>query len=55
MLQRLGVVVCGLAEQVRLGLVDELGVEVVGQLGEGAEDGLGLLDMDPALGQRGRG
>ena len=39
----------------RSALLDHVGVEVVGQLGQGAEDGLGLLDVDPAGGQGGAG
>jgi hypothetical protein len=54
-LEGLGVVVGGLLEQVPLGLVDQVGVEVGGEVGQGAEDGLGLLHVDPALGQRGPG
>ena len=54
-LQRLGVVVGGELEQVPFGLVDDFGVEVVGELGQGSEDGLGLLDVDPAVGERGTG
>ena len=55
LLEGFGVVVVGECEQVLLGLVDDVGVEVVGELGQGAEDGLGLLDVDPALGERGPG
>ena len=54
-LQGLGVEVFGLLEQVPLGVGDKVRVEVAGELGQGAEDGLGLLDVDPALGQRLRG
>ena len=54
-LEGFGVVVGGECEQVLLGLEGDVGVEVVGELGQGAEDGLGLLDVDPALGERGPG
>ena len=50
---------CGLVDQVRLGLGDQLGVEVVGELVEGAEDDLGLVDPEagrpPARPGSGRG
>ena len=48
-LQCLGVMDFGQLEQVSLGLVDEVGVESGGEVGDGFEDGLGLLDVDPAL------
>ncbi len=54
-LQRLGVEVLGLFEQVLLCLRDEVGVEVLGQLGQGVQDDRGLFDVDPALGERGTG
>jgi hypothetical protein len=53
--QRLGVVAGGEVEQMRLGPLVELAVEVVGELGERTEDHRGLLDLDPAVGQRGPG
>jgi hypothetical protein len=52
-LQGLGVERGRLLDQVRLRLGDESRVEVVGELVDGAGDDLGLLDMHPALGQRG--
>ena len=54
-LEGFGVVVGGECEQVLLGLDGDPGVEVVGELGQRAEDRLGLLDVDPALGERGPG
>ena len=55
LLEGFGVVVGGELEQVLLGLEGDVGVEVVGELGQGAEDDLGLLDVDPPLGERGTG
>ena len=50
--KRPGVEVLGLGEQVRLGVLDQVGVEVGGEVVEGAEDDLGLLDVHPPLGER---
>jgi hypothetical protein len=46
-LQRAGVEVLGLGEQVLLGVLDQVGVEVGGEVVEGPEDDLGLLDVHP--------
>ena len=54
-LERLGVEVSGEVEQVLLSLRHQLGVEVLGEGGESAEDRVGLLDVDPSVGQRGPG
>ncbi len=54
-LEGLGVDVVGEVEQVCVGPGEEVGVEVVGQGGESAEDGLGLLEVDPSCGERGPG
>ncbi len=54
-LERLGVEVSGLFEEVAFGLLDHLRVEVGGQVGQGVEDGFGLLDVHAAGGQGGAG
>jgi hypothetical protein len=51
-LERLGVEVAGLVDQVRLGLGDQVWVGVVGEVGQAAEDGLGLVGVEPTLGER---
>jgi hypothetical protein len=51
-LEGFGVEDLGLLEQVPLGLLHDGRVEVLGELGQGAEDGVGLLDVDLPLGQR---
>ena len=55
MLQVLGVVLAGERRSGAARPGRPVGVEVGGELGQGAEDGLGLLDVDPALGERGTG
>ena len=47
--------VARLFEQMCLGLGHDAGVEVVGEVGERAEDDLGLLDVQSALRERGTG
>ncbi len=49
--QRAGVEVLGLGEQVGLGVLDQRRVEVGGEVVEGPEDDLGLLDVHPTLGE----
>ena len=49
--QCLGVMLCGVLDQERLGLRRELGVQVGGQLVEAPEDRLGLLDLHRAVAQ----
>ena len=54
-LQGLGVEVAGLLDQVALGLGDQVGVEAVGEVVDRPGDDLGLLDVHPALSERGAG
>jgi hypothetical protein len=53
--QGFGVVVGGEVEEMLLGPLHHVGVEVGGEVVEGAQDHLDLLDQDPTVGEGGAG